>query len=498
MKKIIIIATIVIIGLTAAAIFSLKKENTKATTEVIVKKAEFSKFVESIKAEGTVEIKNDKEIFLAKNQRVETVPVEVGDEVKKGQVLITFDPDERETIIRNIKKKEISIEQEKIKLKGYQFDVSKVDVESSEREYKKAKEKQEILTSLVKVAESEKKTLELNLDTREKELIVKKKVYDVGGISFTDLKDFETTVNSLKNDIAKKNSEIEEAKLNEKQNIRDIELKKSQYENAETRYNESDTLKVNNILTSKNNIKTMELELEDLKNDLSKTYREIKSPVNGTITEVKAEPNFRVNVEQSLMTIADMGSQIIKAKVLSSDIGKVKLGEKVLITSDSMEKGKKIDGKVSKIASIATTDEGSGYSDVIVEVEIEFNPKDSGIKPGYRVNCEIITGEKENTMSVNSMAILREKGKRYVMIALKNGKNKNEKAVKKKVETGLENGTIVEVKGIEKDVDIIQNPRGLKDGDSIKIVDKIVTEVSKKREKDDMGSQPPGEGGKRK
>ena len=90
MKKIIIIATIVIIGLTAAAIFSLKKENTKATTEVIVKKAEFSKFVESIKAEGTVEIKNDKEIFLAKNQRVETVPVEVGDEVKRGHVLSTL------------------------------------------------------------------------------------------------------------------------------------------------------------------------------------------------------------------------------------------------------------------------------------------------------------------------------------------------------------------------------------------------------------------------
>ena len=77
-------------------------------------------------------------------------------------------------------------------------------------------------------------------------------------------------------------------------------------------------------------------------------------------------------------------------------------------------------------------------------------------------------------------------------------KGKRYEAVKKKVETGLENGTIVEVKGIEKDVDIIQNPRGLKDGDSIKIVDKIVTEVSKKREKDDMGSQPPGEGGKRK
>ena len=42
-------------------------------------------------------------------------------------------------------------------------------------------------------------------------------------------------------------------------------------------------------------------------------------------------------------------------------------------------------------------DEGNGYSDIVVEIEIEFDAKKSGLKPGYKVNCEIIVNEKPNT-----------------------------------------------------------------------------------------------------
>lgn len=73
------------------------------------------------------------------------------------------------------------------------------------------------------------------------------------------------------------------------------------------------------------------------------------------------------------MTIADIESQIIKAKVLSSEIGKVKLGQKVLITSDSAQGRDR--WKISKISTIATEDQGNGYSDVVVNVEIEFDAK---------------------------------------------------------------------------------------------------------------------------
>lgn len=482
MKK--AVGAVLLLLVVAAGVFMLtKKEKKSELKEVIVKKVTTDRFIESIKVEGDIEIKDEKEIFLSKNQRVENVFVEEGDEVKKGEILISFDPDERESIIRNIKMKELEIEREKLKQKEYKFETSGINVESAKKEIEKLEGNRNILSQKVKTAEMEKKNLEFNLETREKELEVKRKIYEAGGISFTELKDFENSVNELKKDVAAKENSIEEAKYNQAENQRELELKKSQYADEKKKYGENSIVRENSIAISQNNLKKMVIELEELKTELSKTYKDIKSPVDGTVITVKAEPNFRVNVEQSLMTIADIGSQIIKAKVLSSDIGKVKLGQKVLISSDSAQNGREIEGKISKISTIATEDQGNGYSDVVVNVEIEFDAKKSGMRPGYKVNCEIVVDEKPDVTYISQFAVQRENGKKYVMIYTKEGSAK-----KVYIETGMENDTDVEVLNLPKTTEVIMNSRDIKDGDKVKKVDKIKGNVKlKENKRNDFG-----------
>jgi multidrug efflux pump subunit AcrA (membrane-fusion protein) len=123
-KKIILILAVLIVIAGAFFIINSKKSKKTEAREVIVKNMEIGTFIDSIDIEGNIEIKNQKDIYISKSQRVVDVLVEEGDEVKKGAILITFDPDERAAIERDIKSKEIEIEKEKINIKSYSLKIS--------------------------------------------------------------------------------------------------------------------------------------------------------------------------------------------------------------------------------------------------------------------------------------------------------------------------------------------------------------------------------------
>lgn len=471
-KKIFIISTILILIAGIGFIINSKKSKKAEVKEVIVKKVQYGTFVNGIDEEGEVQVKDEKDIFVSKSQRIVDVLAEVGDEVKKGDVLITFDPDERESIEREIKAKKLEIEKEKINIKGYSLKISSLSPVTKEKEKEKLKSDSKRYEERLKVLIAEKGTLERELKSKKREYETKQKLFDAKAISQSELDDSENSYKSIENELEKKLSSITEAKIDIDENKRDIALKESELQDAKESYNKAVITQQNNIALSKNSIASKELEIETLKKELEKTVKNVVSPVDGTVITVKAEPNFRVNLEQSLMTIADLDSQIIKAKVLSSNVKDVKIGQKVIIKSENIKRKRGIEGTVSKISTIATTDEGNGYSDVIVEVEIEFDAKKSGLKPGYKVNCEIIAGEKENAVYISQFAIQTEKRKKYVMILDKNGTAK-----KVEVETGLENNSDIEVKNLPRDAQIIMNSKDLKDGEKVKVVDKITGNV---------------------
>ncbi len=474
-KKIFIISAVLILIAGTGFIINSKKSKKAEAKEVIVKSVEIGNFTDSIDVEGDIEIKNQKDIYISKSQRVVDVLVEEGDEVKKGAVLITFDPDERSEIEREIKAKEIEIEKEKINIKNYSLKISNLSVTTKEKDREKLKSENKRYEEKLKVLKIEKESLERELKSKKRDFETKQKLYEAKAISQSELDDSENSLKSLEKDIDKKSLEISENKLDAEENKRELLLKESEIADSKDSYKKEITLQKNNIELAKNSIATKQLDIENLKTDLKKTVKNVVSPVNGTVVTVEAEPNFKVNLEKSLMTIADINSQIIKANILSSDIKNVKIGQKVIINSETMKKNRKIEGIVSKIATIATADEGNGYSDIVVEIEIEFDAKKSGLKPGYKVNCEIIVNEKPNTAYISQLAIQKEKNKKYIMII-----ENSQTAKKLYVETGIENDKDIEIKNVSKDIKVIMNSKDLKDGEKVKVVDKIKGDVKLK------------------
>lgn len=85
-----------------------KKEESMMPTYVAyqVKRSDLDNYVE---ASGVVEAKDEKKIFIDKSLKVKELYFEEGDYVKKDELIMIFDDEERNSILRNIEKQELEL-----------------------------------------------------------------------------------------------------------------------------------------------------------------------------------------------------------------------------------------------------------------------------------------------------------------------------------------------------------------------------------------------------
>ena len=103
-KKVIIIVCMVIIAIISFGIFKMKT-STKGKTTENVKYTVLSKgnIETTISSSGTIESGESKKVYTSSTSTVETVNVEVGDQVKAGDVLAVLDTTSLENEINKLK-----------------------------------------------------------------------------------------------------------------------------------------------------------------------------------------------------------------------------------------------------------------------------------------------------------------------------------------------------------------------------------------------------------
>ncbi|OQY08858.1 MAG: hypothetical protein B6I28_04055 [Fusobacteriia bacterium 4572_132] len=479
MKKIVGIITLLLVVIAMGAVFYSKKGNEEEKImEVITKNPKIGSIALSVEADGEVKIKNEESIYILKNQRVTKVYVDEGDEIKKGDILISFDPEEKREIKRSIEKKYINIKNYEMDLEEKKFEISNITVLSKKRELEKLDIQMEKKNNDIRIAKIELENIKIELENTKADFEVKEKLFKIEGISIEEYNSIQEKKLNLEKELEFKINQIESLKIDLKENIKNKEIAVKEYEDAEKKYKESLIQQKNSIAKIKNNIKVLKLEIESLEKDLNDTFENIKSPVEGTVISVNAEENFKVNTENSLMSIADINSQYISAEITAEEIKDIKVNQKVKITSPTLGSNKYYEGKVTKIDSIAKTESGSGYTDVVVGIEVEFNEKKSLLKPGYEVNLEIISKQKEGVMIIPKFAVISSKKKNYVMLL-----GEGNIVSKKEIKTGISTDVKVEVLNLNKDDKIIMNANKLKEGQIVKPVEKMVSDVPEYKSK---------------
>lgn len=114
----------------------------------------------------------------------------------------------------------------------------------------------------------------------------------------------------------------------------------------------------------------------------------LNAPFDGTIVDVNVVPGELVQVNQVVMTIADLSHlEIVTTDLSERDISRVKIGQSVNVTIEAMDVT--ISGKVIRISPRAVTLGG----DVVFPVTIALDEQPKGLFWGMSAEVEIATGE---------------------------------------------------------------------------------------------------------
>ena len=352
-KKIIIASLIAVFLIAGIVLIQNKKQSKKIDNKYFSYEVGTNTFESYIEADGSVKSDNTKKIYVQQSLQVDKVLVKLGDYVKKGQVLLTFNSSDRDEVIRNIAKESANLSQ-----------------------------------------------LERNYNSY-------KKLYAAGGAARIDYQTIETSIQQSRIAIA-------------------------QY-----------------------------------RANLDKMPIDIISPVDGTITALTADENYRVNTQVNLLEIEDLTNVYVSTQVPEYSIKNLAVGQKAEVTLKSSDK--KYQGTVTEVSTVSSDSSTDTAAYVDVKVKVDATQLDKNFIPGFKASVKIITSSKQNVLSIPRTSIGEDEQRNKYVWKIVNG------TVKKIIiKVGESNQDLIEIlSGIAKGDKILEiMSTTLKDGQKLKITDK--------------------------
>jgi macrolide-specific efflux system membrane fusion protein len=183
------------------------------------------------------------------------------------------------------------------------------------------------------------------------------------------------------------------------------------------------------------------------------------APINGFIIQRRVEPGQTFTSNDTVLVMAD--KLIVKAQIDETDIGRIKLGQKVNIILDAYPK-EVVEGRVEHVAY-----ESKVVSNVTVyEVDVIPNKVPGFFRAGMSATVNFSQAERENALLVLSKAV-KKRGKNSYVFIINKESGKTEPI---QVEAGLENNENIEIVS------------GLAEGDEVAIpTDEMLKLLSSRR-----------------
>jgi HlyD family secretion protein len=153
--------------------------------------------------------------------------------------------------------------------------------------------------------------------------------------------------------------------------------------------------------------------------EAGKTQRlNVSSPMDGVVIRRPVELGDTVmsgvssfNAGTVLMTVADVGTMIIKAGVNEVDIGKVRLDQPVKLSLDAYPKVKFV-GTIKRIAPAVRLEEKVK----VFDVEIAIDRQGTELRTGMTANVDVIGEKREKVLTVPVEALFRRDEKEVVYV----------------------------------------------------------------------------------
>ncbi len=199
---------------------------------------------------------------------------------------------------------------------------------------------------------------------------------------------------------------------------------------------------------------------------------QIKSPIDGIVMVKHLDSEQFVLPGTPLLTIGDLASIEIRSDILSEEVGRVKMGQKVLLVGKAVA-GR---GEIANPAAIGRVKQvyPSGFTKISslgvrqqrVVVLIDFDNSELGLGPGYELDVQIAVDTKEDALLVPGEAVFATAEGSGIFV-IDGGR-----AGLRQITTGLQGEDYYEVlNGLEPgETVILRPPTNLEDGARVKVV----------------------------
>ena len=378
LKKIIISALLVSVVGTVSVWLVFFNQTEKVSSEnlqtVFAAKEDISS---NVTATGTVVPKAGAEVKVGSriSGQLEKLLVEVGSEVKEGEVIAQLQKDDLEAAVDKV-----------------EAEVQLALAELST--IKKGARPEEIEKAKANVAQAE-----ASLNLAENELTRHKMLFEQEAVSLQQLqqkeKEWKTAIAVL--------------------NVAETEL-----ELLKNKYTEEDRLK------AEAKVKEAQAALKNVEVQLS--YATITSPISGMVASISTQEGETVAAGISaptFVTIVDLNRLQIDTYVDETDIGKIKLGQKALFMVDAYP-NEEFFGTVTAISPKSIIENNVVYYVVTVSID----DTKGLLKPDMTANVIITLEGKTGILTIPSKAIKRENGEKIVYVL------NNNQVIKTTVTTG--------------------------------------------------------------
>jgi len=438
---------------------------------------------------GKVEPNETVNVTSKLSGQVEKIYFDLGDTVKKGDVLFTLKKDD---INDQIKQLEASLKISDASVATAETSLQQVNggqTDASRLQLEKAVETARISVDNAKIALE---TSQINLDSNKINLENSKisldntkasldditntyenmkTLYEAGVISKSEFDSTQLQYTQMKNSYDQAQNTYNQAQNSYDQTSKACSQAQNSYDQAQVSYNQSvealdifnnKTLSdstqaaqkgVESAVASRNSVLT---QLEIAKDSLKDTS--ITAPISGIISNKNINESNMVSAQSAPFTIVDMSRVTVDVNVSEKLINLLSVGQEVEVKIPTINDEKMV-GNIKNISP--AVDNTNTYP-----VKIEINNSEGAIKPGMFAEISFIENQNNEALVVPRNTILEDESNSYVYVV------KDGVAIKTIVETGIDNGEEIElVSGINMGDEVIVNGQNyVEDGEKVNIV----------------------------
>lgn len=158
----------------------------------------------------------------------------------------------------------------------------------------------------------------------------------------------------------------------------------------------------------------------------------ITSPIAGWVSSRRIDPGEMASPTNPLLTIVDISSVFAECNVPESEVGRLKLGQKVPVKIPAVQ-AEPLEGELVNLAP-AADQQSKAFA-----ARIKLANPDGQIKPGMFAEVELSTLTRENVLVIPKEALVEKSGQLVVLVV------KEGRAVETPVRTGISDGLQVEI-----------------------------------------------------